>query len=66
MRSRCIAGRRRPLLGAAELARLRPGALIVNTARGSLIDEDALAAAIGSGHVGGAGIDVFAGEPPAD
>ena len=57
-------GGERPLLGADELARLRPGALIVNTARGSLIDEAALAAAIRSGHVGGAGLDVFADEPP--
>jgi phosphoglycerate dehydrogenase-like enzyme len=57
-------GGERPLLGAEELARLRPGTLVINTARGSLIDEAALAAAIRSGRVGGAGLDVFADEPP--
>jgi len=51
------------LIGASELARTKPGVLIVNAARGGLIDEDALAAAIRGGHVGGAGIDVFATEP---
>ena len=51
------------LIGAAELAMTKPGVLIVNAARGGLIDEDALAAAIRGGHVGGAGIDVFATEP---
>jgi D-3-phosphoglycerate dehydrogenase len=51
------------LIGAAELARTKPGVLIVNAARGGLIDEDALAAAIRTGHVGGAGVDVFATEP---
>lgn len=51
------------LIGAAELARTKRGVLIVNAARGGLIDEDALAEAIRSGQVGGAGIDVFATEP---
>ena len=51
------------LIGARELAMSKPGVLIVNAARGGLIDEDALAAAIRGGHVGGAGIDVFATEP---
>jgi D-3-phosphoglycerate dehydrogenase / 2-oxoglutarate reductase len=51
------------LIGTGELARTKPGVLIVNAARGGLIDEDALAAAIRGGHVGGAGIDVFATEP---
>ena len=51
------------LIGAAELARTKPGVLIVNAARGGLIDEDALAAAVRVGHVGGAGVDVFATEP---
>ncbi len=51
------------LIGAAELARTKKGVLIVNAARGGLIDEDALAAAIRSGQVGGAGIDVFVSEP---
>jgi len=54
------------LLGAAELARVKPGVRIVNTARGGLIDEDALAAAITGGRVAGAGIDVFATEPCTD
>jgi D-3-phosphoglycerate dehydrogenase len=51
------------LIGAAELARTKRGVLIVNAARGGLIDEDALAEAIRSGQVGGAGMDVFATEP---
>jgi D-3-phosphoglycerate dehydrogenase len=51
------------LIGAAELARTKQGVLIVNAARGGLVDEAALAEAIRSGHVGGAGIDVFATEP---
>jgi phosphoglycerate dehydrogenase-like enzyme len=53
----------RHLLDRAALARLRPGAVIVNTARGDLIDEAALADALRSGHVRGAGLDVFATEP---
>lgn len=51
------------LIGAAELAMTKRGVLIVNAARGGLVDEDALADAIRSGQVGGAGIDVFAHEP---
>jgi D-3-phosphoglycerate dehydrogenase len=56
----------RNLLDAARLARARKGIRIVNTARGDLIDEAALADAIESGHVAGAALDVFATEPPAD
>jgi len=56
---------RQPLIGVAELARMKPTALLVNTARGGLIDEAALAAALAEGRLGGAGIDVLADEPPA-
>jgi D-3-phosphoglycerate dehydrogenase len=51
------------LFDAEMLARCKPGMRIINTARGGIIDEEALADAIRSGHLGGAGIDVFAKEP---
>lgn len=54
------------LLGKENLARCKPGVRIVNTSRGGIIDEEALAEAIRSGHVGGAGLDVFAIEPMTD
>jgi glycerate dehydrogenase len=54
----------RNLIGAAELARMRPDALLINTARGGLVDPAALAAALRAGRLGGAGIDVLAQEPP--
>src|SRR4051812_21363519 len=54
----------RHMINATTLARCRKGVRIVNTARGELIDEAALADAIESGHVGGAGLDVFEVEPP--
>ena len=54
----------RRMIGPAELALLPPGAVVLNTARGGLIDEDALYAAIESGHLAGAGLDVMENEPP--
>jgi D-3-phosphoglycerate dehydrogenase len=56
----------RNLVNAERLARSRRGIRIINTARGDLIDEAALADAIEAGHVAGAALDVFASEPPAD
>jgi D-3-phosphoglycerate dehydrogenase len=56
----------RHLMNADRLARCRPGVRIVNTARGELIDEAALADAIERGQVAGAGLDVFETEPPTD
>ena len=53
------------LIGAAELAVMKPRARIVNTSRGGIVDEHALAEAIREGRLGGAGLDVFANEPPA-
>jgi lactate dehydrogenase-like 2-hydroxyacid dehydrogenase len=50
-------------LNAARLARLPQGAIVVNSARGTLVDDDALIAALKSGHIAAAGLDVFANEP---
>jgi D-3-phosphoglycerate dehydrogenase len=54
------------MINGERLARMKKGVRIVNTARGELIDDAALAAAIESGHVGGAALDVFDPEPPTD
>jgi lactate dehydrogenase-like 2-hydroxyacid dehydrogenase len=53
----------RHLMDAAALAQMRPGAFLVNTSRGEIVDEHALAAAIADGHLGGAGLDVYENEP---
>jgi len=58
-----LSDKTRGLIGARELARMRPSAVLINTSRGGLIDEEALAAALRDGRIAGAGLDAFAKEP---
>lgn len=52
------------IINSETLPRMRPGSILINTARGGLVDEEALADALESGHLWGAGLDAFAIEPP--
>jgi glycerate dehydrogenase len=56
----------RNLIGAAELSAMKPDALLINAARGGIVDEVALAAALRAGTIGGAGVDVLSREPPVE
>ena len=51
------------ILGAEALAAMKPTGVVINTARGDVVDEEALADALEGGRIGGAGLDVFQGEP---
>ena len=55
--------RTRNLIGAAELAKMRPSAILINVARGGIIDETALAEALDNNLIAGAALDVFTSEP---
>ncbi len=58
-----VPGSDKPLIGKEEIARMKNGVVLINTARGGTIEEDALLAGLESGKIGGAGLDVFVGEP---
>ena len=62
-----LSERSRNTLGASDLAKMKAGAIVVNISRGPIVNEEALIEALRSGHLGGAGLDVFDREPlPAD
>ena len=61
-----LSERTRKIIGAPELARMKPTAILVNTSRGGLIDEEALTETLKQKRIAGAGLDVFAREPLAD
>lgn len=56
----------RGMIGAEQIAKMKKGAKIINVSRGGIVDEAALADALRSGHIGGAGLDVLSKEPPRD
>lgn len=58
-----LSDRTRNLIGKAEFAQMKPGALFINTSRGEIVDENALVAALQNKVIGGAGLDVFSQEP---